>query len=125
MIDKIAEISKKREMGRNLLEDLSAGLNHAEIGALIAEKWNFPEELIDSIKYHHEPEAAPPDRQEIVETIYFANSIANYEEKEIVFEQISRNILKKFGITTEEQLNIILSKLAEAFDRENAGERQR
>ncbi len=125
MLDKIADLCKKRGMGRNLLEDLSAGLNHAEIGALIAEKWNFPEELIDSIKYHHEPEAAPADRQEIVETIYFANSIANYEEKGIVFEQISHNILKKFGITTEEQLNIILSKLAEAFDRENSGERQR
>ncbi len=124
MLEKISQLCKKREMGRDIFEDLSAGLNHAEIGALIAEKWNFPEELVDSIKYHHEPELAPKDRRDTVETIYLANSIANYEEGDIVFEQISKTILKKFGISTEEQLNTILGKLTEAFDRETTAEKQ-
>ena len=124
MLEKISQLCRKREMGRDIFEDLSAGLNHAEIGALIAEKWNFPEELVDSIKYHHEPELAPKDRRDTVETIYLANSIANYEEGDIVFEQISKTILKKFGISTEEQLNTILGKLTEAFDRETTAEKQ-
>lgn len=124
LLDKISALCKKREMGRDIFEDLSAGLNHAEIGALIAEKWNFPEELIESIKYHHEPEAAPAERRDIVETIYLANSIANYEDGEIVFEQLSRDILKKFGISTEDQLNQIMLKLTEAFEREKMGEKQ-
>ncbi len=31
------------------------GLSHAEVGALVAEKWRFSEELIQAIKYHHAP----------------------------------------------------------------------
>jgi putative nucleotidyltransferase with HDIG domain len=31
------------------------GLNHAEIGALILEKWALPESLLDVVRRHHEP----------------------------------------------------------------------
>jgi putative nucleotidyltransferase with HDIG domain len=31
------------------------GYSHAEIGARVAENWNFPEELVNSIRYHHKP----------------------------------------------------------------------
>jgi HD-like signal output (HDOD) protein len=46
--------------GRTLLDAETAviGLNHAEIGALLAEKWNFPEELADTIRNHHTPQLA-------------------------------------------------------------------
>ncbi len=37
------------------------GLSHAEIGARLATRWNFPEVLIDSIRYHHQPELAVVD----------------------------------------------------------------
>jgi len=37
------------------------GLDHAEIGARLAERWNFPELLIDTIRHHHEPQAARVD----------------------------------------------------------------
>ncbi|MCL2791812.1 MAG: HDOD domain-containing protein [Spirochaetaceae bacterium] len=114
---KISELAKSRDMGQNIFEALSAGLNHAEIGALIAEKWNFPEDLIISIRYHHEPNAAPADKWEAVATIYLANCMANFEEKECSFEQISKSVLKRFGITTEEQFSLLLNKLIENYDR--------
>lgn len=116
-LERISDFCKQRKIDRNILENLSAGLNHAEIGALIAEKWNFPDNLINMIKYHHEPGQAPLSIREAVETIYMANSIANYEEGAIVFDQISKNILKKFGIKTEEQFTIISTKLAKAFEK--------
>jgi len=44
-------------------EEEILGINHAEIGGKIAEKWNYPEEIRDAIRYHHRPdllsEAAP------------------------------------------------------------------
>ncbi len=123
LIGKISEFSKEKEMDRDIFEALSAGLNHAEIGALIAEKWNFPEDLVISIKYHHEPDAAPADKWETVATIYLANSMANYEETDITFEQISKNVLKRFGISTEEQFNLLLSKLIETYDKETESEK--
>jgi len=119
LVGKISELAKAREIGKDIFEALSDGLNHAEIGALIAEKWNFPEDLIMSIRYHHEPNSAPSDKWETVSTIYLANCMANYEEQELAFEQISKTVLKRFGISTEEQFNILLNKLTENFDKEN------
>ena len=43
--------------------------------------------------------------------------MANYEEKEISFDQISKTILKHFRIATEENFNILLNKLIENYDR--------
>lgn len=42
-------------------EQTVLGLNHAEIGARLAEKWNFPESLVDTIRHHHTPELARLD----------------------------------------------------------------
>ncbi len=35
------------------------GFSHAQVGALMAEKWNFPPHLCEAIGYHHDPLAAP------------------------------------------------------------------
>ncbi|MDD4050916.1 MAG: HDOD domain-containing protein [candidate division Zixibacteria bacterium] len=34
-------------------------VDHAEIGALIARQWRFPEAIVDCIRWHHYPEKAP------------------------------------------------------------------
>lgn len=35
------------------------GTSHAELGGLLAEKWNFPESLVGLIRYHEQPETYP------------------------------------------------------------------
>ena len=49
--------------GTDLLtaETVVYGMHHAEIGARLAERWNFPELLVSSIRYHHDPAASPVD----------------------------------------------------------------
>ena len=32
------------------------GTDHAEIGALLLEKWSFPIEIVNSVRWHHDPE---------------------------------------------------------------------
>ncbi len=39
-------------------EEEVLGFNHAIVGGKVAEKWNLPEELVESISLHHEPRAA-------------------------------------------------------------------
>ncbi len=36
-------------------EEQAYGLNHCEVGARLCEKWNFPEKLLNAIRYHHQP----------------------------------------------------------------------
>jgi putative nucleotidyltransferase with HDIG domain len=35
------------------------GIDHAEIGAMIADHWHFPESIIECIRWHHRPDTAP------------------------------------------------------------------
>jgi len=42
-------------------EQLVIGMNHAELGARLAERWLFPEVLVDSIRHHHTPDQATCD----------------------------------------------------------------
>ncbi|MCL2669074.1 MAG: HDOD domain-containing protein [Syntrophaceae bacterium] len=37
-------------------EEAVIGINHAEVGGRIADRWNFPPEIHDAIAYHHRPD---------------------------------------------------------------------
>jgi HD-like signal output (HDOD) protein len=37
------------------------GIDHAEVGALLCERWNFPAVLADTVRWHHEPERSSVD----------------------------------------------------------------
>jgi HD-like signal output (HDOD) protein len=37
------------------------GLDHAEVGARLCERWNFPDVLVDAVRHHHEPERSTID----------------------------------------------------------------
>ncbi len=50
------------------------GLDHAEVGAMVAEHWHFPEELIAAIRWHHDPNSAPTG-QPIVDIVHVADTI--------------------------------------------------
>ncbi len=41
-----------------LLEQKVLGLTHAQVGGLLAEKWNFHTDIVEAIAFHHEPEQA-------------------------------------------------------------------
>ncbi len=55
------------------------GFNHAELGSELAHRWNLPESLIMSIKYHHNPEEAP-EYQATVASVALANEIESDPE---------------------------------------------
>src|SRR5208283_4718133 len=77
LLERIARVCKDKGISSEMLEDFSVGLNHAEVGALIARKWNFPEQLIGAIRYHHEPLECPAGLREIVYPVYLAGAICD------------------------------------------------
>ncbi|MBI5266844.1 MAG: HDOD domain-containing protein, partial [candidate division Zixibacteria bacterium] len=50
------------------------GYDHAELGAMVAERWNFPNDLVQAVRWHHEPNKAGADRQ-AVDIIHVADSL--------------------------------------------------
>ena len=59
--DEIEEKVYEDKLPFERAEKAVLGINHAEIGALIAENWHFPDTLVECIRYHHNPdEVAEP-----------------------------------------------------------------
>jgi putative nucleotidyltransferase with HDIG domain len=116
LLDRITRVCKDKGIPARMLENFSVGLNHAEVGALIAKKWNFPDQLVTAIRYHHEPTQCPAAGREIVYCVYLANAICDMERERVTFDQVQTPVLRDFGIETEDQFNKIQEKLAKLFD---------
>ncbi|MDR2922872.1 MAG: HDOD domain-containing protein [Treponema sp.] len=119
MLNKIRDFCAERNIPKSTFEYLSAGMNHAEIGALVAEKWNFPEKLVASIRYHHNPSAAPGDCRTLVESVYLADMFCEYEKGNVSFEQFETDPLKNFGISAKPQMDDIIKQFAAGLKKAN------
>jgi putative nucleotidyltransferase with HDIG domain len=119
LLAKIREFCAEKNLPASTFEDLSAGMNHAEIGAQIAEKWNFPEGLVMAIRYHHDPLSAPPNTKDLVETVYLANMFCEYEAGNITFDQFETPVLESFGIVSKKQVDSLLERFSLGFKKES------
>lgn len=54
----IEEVYNDPELSFAVLERESFGFDHADVGLLLAEKWHFPEEIVEAIACHHRPASA-------------------------------------------------------------------
>jgi len=118
LLNKIKGFCADKNVPSATFEDLSAGLNHAELGALIAEKWNFPERLVAAIRYHHDPEAAPDDCKDLVDTVYLANMFCEYESGNINFDQLDPVPMENFRLSNKKQVDSLLERLSAGFMKE-------
>ncbi|MFH2037081.1 MAG: HDOD domain-containing protein, partial [Candidatus Zixiibacteriota bacterium] len=50
------------------------GIDHAEVGGLVAEKWNFPQTIVDGIRWHHNPDKAESNFQ-MIDIVHVADAI--------------------------------------------------
>lgn len=118
LLTKIQNFSSARDISPGLFEDLSAGYNHAEIGAKIAEKWNFSDSLVEAIRYHHEPNGCRPEYRLSVYCVYLGAAMCDYESGEIAYDLMDHSILSKFRITSEDQFNEVLGRLSKNYEAE-------
>lgn len=116
-LDKIKEICTQKGLDAGVFEKLIAGVDHCEIGALIAEKWNFPDTITEVIRYHHDPESAPKKIRPLVGLIYLADMTIHYQNYEVTFEQFDSDILKYFGLLDENKFVKLSDMLINAFAR--------
>jgi putative nucleotidyltransferase with HDIG domain len=117
LLNKIQTFCSERIIPRTLFENIASGMNHAEIGALIAEKWNFPENLVTAIRYHHTP-SDTQTAHTLVEAVYLANLFVHIEDGDATFEQIDAAVLNDYGITDKTQVESLIAKFREGFKAE-------
>jgi putative nucleotidyltransferase with HDIG domain len=108
--------------GRMQAEREILGVQHAEVGALIARNWNLPESIAVGIMYHHDPDeyentlAHDPALAPICHAVHIADVLAHLacdtENPTDVAGQLSAGSLKALGKSADEIL--ALSKVVRA-----------
>ncbi len=85
-------------------ERRALGIDHQELGGIIARNWKFPPDIAAAIEYHHNPEKAEAN-QEITSLVHLADLLAisfskrNDQQRNRGIDPESDPIFKKFGIT--------------------------
>jgi putative nucleotidyltransferase with HDIG domain len=67
------KIAEECQMPLHEVEERSLGVNHAIIGAGLLEVWKFPEELIEPVRWHHDPESCPESHRAHAQLVQVAD----------------------------------------------------
>ncbi len=76
--ESFAEISQLVASGRYSFleaEESVIGINHAALGGKIAEKWNFPGDIVEAISFHHRPDLLEEKDNKIAWLVYLSDQI--------------------------------------------------
>ncbi len=76
-------------------------MQHPEVGALLARKWQLPDELSVPIRFHERPTAAPGELKEVVRCVSLGNSVhqaLTYEDKAACFERLYDQANRYFSL---------------------------
>ncbi len=66
-------LTKQRQQPLVIVEQDVMEVDHQDVGRLIAEKWKLNEAITEAICYHHSPELAAPENQQLVAAIALAD----------------------------------------------------
>jgi putative nucleotidyltransferase with HDIG domain len=77
MVDyyRIVELIRVYNLALWQVEEKLLGIDHATIGSLMAQKWNFPPVLVEAIRHHHAPSLAK-SQQALSAIINIANALS-------------------------------------------------
>ncbi len=104
LVEQISELVENRKIvTATIMEEISIGISHPQIGGLLADKWELPEFLCESIKHHHAPLSAPEKSIEIVKIVYLANMLCGIEDRRYTFFYIEESILEEYKLGNEEK----------------------
>jgi len=108
--------SIRENISLHLAEQQVIGVDHTVVGSMLAEKWQFPQTLVDCIRNHHSPDNGEGG---IWASVYAANQISKKmafgDSGNPVIEQIPPTICNYFGGDIDEIIATLgdLSKIAE------------
>ena len=106
-IGNLIELAQKEKSSLIDAEREVFGIDHAELGGIITENWQFPSMLSNSIKNHHEsPNKFIPNIESwvrlsnLVYYVCLANSVYSYHRE--ITSQVKQSILIQFGLKQED-----------------------
>ena len=68
------------------------GVDHTEVGSELAQKWSFPESLIETIRYHHRPQNSG-QYHDLVHLVYLADLLMSQFHAGLELERLETDTL--------------------------------
>ncbi len=116
LLNKLKTIAGFKGMAdSSLIEEISLGISHSSLGALICKKWNFNESLTRTIELHHRPHRAPAELKTLIYTVYLADAFVEIENSKFRFEISDDDVLQYFNITEKNTFEEFHSSLKDKY----------
>jgi HD-like signal output (HDOD) protein len=114
---KIAKQVKDRKLiTETFMEEISIGISHSTIGGLVAEKWNFPDYLVDAIRFHHDPLSAAKSDEQAVHVVYLANMFCGIESGKYEYHYCYESILEKYHLSEKSAFDELHASLKNNYE---------
>ena len=118
--DKITDIAGIKDIANvDILEEMTLGISHPTLGALITKKWQFSDSLVQSIEYYLRPYIAPEEYKELIYIIHLAHIYTEIEKKKYRFELVDDEVLEFFHLTHKETFDKLHSILKQTYVQKN------
>ncbi|WP_319560530.1 HDOD domain-containing protein [Marispirochaeta sp.] len=117
LFDKLRRFSVEKNIPPEEFELFVIGTHHAEVGALMAERWEYPEAITETIRHHHTPDACREKYKELVQTVYLANFLDDWDRGRAVPDHLSPEVMNRFSLHNTDTLQALLLDLKKQFKR--------
>jgi len=106
----------------DIAENMVLGTDHAEVGALILHRWSFPNDLVEAVRWHHNPEHIKNSNLQ-PEIVYLSNLLCqsrrDWDSVDQQFIMPTTIVLNRFGIKLEQYE--VLAKKTQIWMKELSG----
>lgn len=73
-------LSQKENIPLVKAEEEALGVDHCEVGAWLGKKWNMPPDVVECVRWHHDPEKSDPKYRPLVNLCHTAKYICTLEK---------------------------------------------
>jgi putative nucleotidyltransferase with HDIG domain len=96
-IEKIAKTGVPYVVAENMV----LGTDHAEVGAQILNQWSFPRDIVNAVRWHHDPDF-PDNAGAPVDIVHLANVLCQTNdvgcEDETCCDELSPAVIERLGL---------------------------
>ncbi len=118
LTNRIADLVSDRKVRTStVMEEISIGISHSGIGQLIAQKWQFPQYLIQAIQWHHSPLLCDSKFKDHVSVTYLANLFCGIESRKYFYYYCEDEICQQYRIESEDVFNKLHKLCMETYNK--------
>lgn len=104
-VQEAIDLCEKHSLPLFLAEQKTIGVDHASVGAWLAQKWSMDEMQRNVIAYHHDPLLGPPEHTEAIYICHAANYLCNQQKFGSAGDQVApffdQRVFDALGLTIE------------------------